>query len=135
MFRRLVALLGAVIILLSLPLSPAQAENTDYARKLNALVKISTLDKHEGYARAEFPHWRVNAPQNKYQADFVVQARDLSEVVMRSGGRPGEVESGTLAPDPYTGQRLTWKKTNGAKNLSIDHIVPLSRAWDLGAHG
>lgn len=36
--------------------------------------------------------------------------------------------SGPVAPDPYSGE------TTEVGDLDVDHVVPLSAAWDLGAH-
>lgn len=60
-----------------------------------------------------------------------VLARDLADVEVRPGTRDCVVIAGTLA-DPYTGQQLTFAKER-AYEISIDHVVPLARAWDLGA--
>ncbi|WP_202874526.1 HNH endonuclease family protein [Kribbella albertanoniae] len=42
------------------------------------------------------------------------------------------VIAGTLLTDPYTGKRLEFRKAK-ASEIQIDHIYPLSRAWDMGA--
>ncbi|MFF1818145.1 HNH endonuclease family protein [Kribbella sp. NPDC058245] len=42
------------------------------------------------------------------------------------------VIAGTLLVDPYTGKRLEFRKAT-ASAIQIDHIYPLSRAWDMGA--
>lgn len=42
------------------------------------------------------------------------------------------VIAGTLAPDPYTGRRIEFRKTEATK-VQIDHVYPLARAWDMGA--
>ena len=41
------------------------------------------------------------------------------------------VVSGTL-PDPFTGQLLPFTKADAAA-IQIDHVVPLSLAWQMGA--
>lgn len=42
------------------------------------------------------------------------------------------VIAGTLPSDPYTGKRIEFRKEKAAA-IQIDHIYPLSRAWDMGA--
>jgi len=44
------------------------------------------------------------------------------------------VIAGTLLVEPYTGQRVEFRKEK-ASEIQIDHIYPLSRAWDMGAAG
>ncbi|WP_374323263.1 HNH endonuclease family protein [Streptomyces sp. AP-93] len=56
--------------------------------------------------------------------------RDGREVRFRSGSAC-VVVSMTL-PDPYTGKDIAWKKEKAAE-VQIDHVVPLSYAWQMGA--
>ncbi|TDD49981.1 HNH endonuclease [Kribbella antibiotica] len=42
------------------------------------------------------------------------------------------VIAGTLVADPYTGKTIEFRKAK-ATEVQIDHIYPLSRAWDMGA--
>lgn len=42
------------------------------------------------------------------------------------------VIAGTLVTEPYTGKRVEFRK-EAASEVQIDHIYPLSRAWDMGA--
>lgn len=42
------------------------------------------------------------------------------------------VIAGTLPVEPYTGKRIEFRK-EAASAIQIDHIYPLSRAWDMGA--
>lgn len=42
------------------------------------------------------------------------------------------VLTGSLA-DPYTGRTIAFRKTNPLA-VQIDHLYPLSRAWDMGAN-
>lgn len=59
-----------------------------------------------------------------------VLARDLSDVVLVSGS-DCKVQSGTLE-DPYTGTTIRFTKDSPTQ-VQIDHIVPLSWAWQNGA--
>ncbi|WP_433003942.1 HNH endonuclease family protein [Kribbella sp. CA-294648] len=42
------------------------------------------------------------------------------------------VIAGVLPVEPYTGKRIEFRK-EAASEIQIDHIYPLSRAWDMGA--
>ncbi|KRB76498.1 hypothetical protein ASE01_12120 [Nocardioides sp. Root190] len=57
--------------------------------------------------------------------------RDLDEVVLKDGTNGCVVLSGTFI-EPYTGQRVHFVRAE--TDVQIDHLVPLSLAWDLGAH-
>lgn len=59
-----------------------------------------------------------------------ILAAQLTDVTFKAGSRC-VVSSGTLA-DPYTGKTIAWTKANAAA-AQVDHVVPLARAWDLGA--
>lgn len=58
--------------------------------------------------------------------------RDLQQVTMRSD-RKCKVATGTLDPDPYTGKRIAFSSVDDPQAIQIDHIVPLKRAWEMGA--
>lgn len=64
------------------------------------------------------------------QRDDVLK-RDLSAVELKPGTRGCVVLSGHLA-DPYTGKGVDFVK-GGASEVDIDHLVPLSDAWQKGA--
>lgn len=59
-----------------------------------------------------------------------VLARDL----VRAAAVPGEAcaVSGGLLVDPYTG-RIVDVERAGLRGIHVDHVYPLSAAWDLGA--
>ncbi|MGQ1799115.1 excalibur calcium-binding domain-containing protein [Kocuria oceani] len=57
--------------------------------------------------------------------------RDLVEVVSADGCR---VDSGVLAPDPYTGARINFVRGPAtSSDVQIDHVVSLGNAWITGA--
>ncbi len=62
-----------------------------------------------------------------------VLALTLTEVTFREGKRNCVVVSGVLA-DPYSGKVLDFTKADASK-IQIDHVYPLSAAWDMGANG
>ncbi|GAA4812785.1 HNH endonuclease family protein [Tomitella cavernea] len=61
-----------------------------------------------------------------------VLARAMSGVRFRPGTGRCVVVAGLL-DDPYTGSRITFRKSDAGK-VQIDHVIPLAAAWDLGAH-
>lgn len=62
-----------------------------------------------------------------------VLALSMTNVMFRDGTRNCVVLEGTLA-DPYSGERLSFTKADAGK-IQIDHVYPLSAAWDMGANG
>ncbi len=60
--------------------------------------------------------------------------RDLDEVVTTMGPRCAETVTAGRLRSPYTGRVLVFRRSR-ATAVQIDHIVPLSYAWDQGAHG
>ncbi len=62
-----------------------------------------------------------------------VLARSMTGVVFRDGTHNCVVLEGTLA-DPYSGDYMNFTKSDAGK-IQIDHVYPLSAAWDMGANG
>ncbi|MGU3434879.1 HNH endonuclease family protein [Actinomycetes bacterium M1A6_2h] len=62
--------------------------------------------------------------------DNVLQVA-LTNIEFKPGSNNCVVVAGTLA-DPYTGTSITFTKQN-AGDVQIDHVYPLSAAWDMGA--
>lgn len=69
-----------------------------------------------------------NNPENRTGCDTrnLVLADQLADVKFKPGTRNCKVTSGWRV-DPYTGQRITLGQ------IDLDHIVPLSAAWNAGA--
>ncbi|MGB2720361.1 MAG: HNH endonuclease family protein [Rhodococcus sp. (in: high G+C Gram-positive bacteria)] len=61
-----------------------------------------------------------------------VLALSMTEVEFRAGTRDCVVLSGSLA-DPYSGEPMQFTKSDAGK-IQIDHVYPLSAAWDMGAN-
>lgn len=72
------------------------------------------------------PAW--NNPDNRTGCDTrnLVLAAQMSDIEFKPGTRNCKVVAGWTI-DPYSGERITVKQTD------IDHIVPLSAAWNAGA--
>lgn len=84
-----------------------------------------------GYKRAEFgPAWK-DVDKNGCDTRNDMLRRDLSAIEVKPGTHGCLVLSGTLA-DPYTGEAVEFVR-GGPSEVDIDHLVPLSDAWQKGA--
>ncbi|GAA2401961.1 HNH endonuclease family protein [Streptomyces glaucosporus] len=89
-----------------------------------------------GYDRDEFGYaWMDTADgvpfaRNGCDTRNDLIRRDGQNLRFRSGS-DCVVVSMTLA-DPYTGKEIDWRKRDAAE-VQIDHVVPLSYAWRMGA--
>lgn len=106
------------------------------ARRLINQVRTKGRGPRTGYEREEFGRaWLDTAEgiplaRNGCDTRNDVLKRDGRKVTFRSGS-DCVVVSMTLA-DPYTGKDIAWKKAK-ATEVQIDHVVPLSYAWQMGA--
>ncbi|MDT3726610.1 HNH endonuclease family protein [Streptomyces sp. DSM 41972] len=100
--------------------------------------KVATKGRgpRTGYDRDEYGYAWMDT------ADGVPLARngcDTRNDVLKLHGRDVEFRSGSDCVvvamdlyDPYTGKDIAWKKAKAAE-VQIDHVVPLSYAWQMGA--
>ena len=101
-----------------------------------ASVPIKGRAPKTGYARSEFgERWTDDNDEtwghNGCDTRDDILRRDLTTVVVRTGGC--KVASGTLR-DPYAGVVVEFSRGPGTSALiQIDHVVPLSNAWQTGA--
>ena len=115
--------------------APAEptAGSTASAAALAALASIPTKGRapKTGYKRAMFgPAWK-DMDKNGCDTRNDVLRRDLSAVEVKPGTHGCLVLAGTLA-DPYTGEAVEFVR-GGPSEVDIDHLVPLSDAWQKGA--
>ncbi|MFF7856618.1 DUF1524 domain-containing protein [Streptomyces sp. NPDC007904] len=110
----------------------------DRAEAVELIARVATKGRgpRTGYDRDEFGYaW-------KDTADGVPLARngcDTRNDLLRRDGQNLRFRSGsdcvvvalTLA-DPYTGKTIEWHKQRAAE-VQIDHVVPLSYSWQMGA--
>ncbi|MBW1602897.1 HNH endonuclease [Streptomyces sp. JJ66] len=83
-----------------------------------------------GYDRRKFGSpWPDTDGNGCGTRDDILQ-RDLTDVTVQDDCT---VTSGTLTPDPFTGERVTFER-GGRSEVDIDHLVALSDAWQKGAH-
>jgi hypothetical protein len=116
------------------PLSSEQDEAA--ARDLIAELSTKGRGPKTGYDRDEFGYAWMDT------ADGVPLARngcDTRNDLLKLHGRNVRFRAGSDCVvvsmdlyDPYTGKDIAWKKAK-ATEVQIDHVVPLSYAWQMGA--
>jgi hypothetical protein len=106
------------------------------ARELIAALSTKGRGPRTGYDRDEFGYAWMDT------ADGVPLARngcDTRNDLLKLHGRTVRFRAGSDCVvvsmdlyDPYTGKDIAWRKAK-ATEVQIDHVVPLSYAWQLGA--
>ena len=110
----------------------------DRAAAVKLIGKVATKGRgaKTGYSRDEFGYaWADDAEDvpfahNGCDTRNDVLARDGEDLKYRSGSKC--VLSSMTLHDPYTGKTIAWKKTDAAE-VQIDHVMPLSYDWQMGA--
>ncbi|MFD7547163.1 HNH endonuclease family protein [Streptomyces sp. NPDC059578] len=113
----------------------SEADKAD-ARKLVDELAVKGRGPKTGYERDEFGYAWMDT------ADGVPLARngcDTRNDLLELHGRDVQFRTGSDCVvvsmdlyDPYTGKDIAWKKAK-ATEVQIDHVVPLSYAWQMGA--
>jgi hypothetical protein len=122
---------------------PGLASITSAADKSAARALIDQLPTHgtgskSGYTRDQFSQaWTDSATGDPLAGNGCdtrddVLARDGESVQFASGSHC-TVSSMTLA-NPYKGDSIQWTKSK-ATAIQIDHVLPLSYSWQMGASG
>jgi len=121
--------------------SPAASAAPGALKPEAAAVAIAQLDTipvkgrapKTGYSRDQFgPAW-ADVDHNGCDTRNDILARDLTGETFKPGTRNCVVASGTLS-DKYTGTTIKFVRGNLTSSaVQIDHIVPLSDAWQKGA--
>jgi hypothetical protein len=106
------------------------------ARELISTLSTRGRGPKTGYDRDEFGYAWMDT------ADGVPLARngcDTRNDLLKLHGRTVRFRAGSDCVvvamdlyDPYTGKDIAWEKTKAAE-VQIDHVVPLSYAWQMGA--
>ncbi|MER6188217.1 HNH endonuclease family protein [Streptomyces sp. NPDC001652] len=113
--------------------------DADRAKARALIEKVETKGRgpKTGYDRDEFGYaWMDSAPggipfsRNGCDTRNDLLQRDGEDVRFRSGSNC-VVVSMSLA-DPYTGREIDWVKSR-ATAVQIDHVMPLSYDWQMGA--
>ncbi|MFJ1825441.1 HNH endonuclease, partial [Streptomyces sp. NPDC088178] len=114
------------------------ASGADRAAGRKIIEKVATKGRgpKTGYARDRFGYaWKdsidgIPLARNGCDTRNDLLARDGKDVKFRSGS-DCVVVSMTLK-DPYTGSTIEWRKQQATK-VQIDHVMPLSYDWQMGA--
>lgn len=132
-FRGYLALLAAATLVLAgasllrvidAPATPGPAPPA-LRTTLDDVGEVPGRERILGYSREEFGSgWSTSS----YRGCDMRELMLLSAVV---GEQSGCETVGTVV-DPYTGEDITIAPS--ADPAEIDHVLPLSAAWDLGAH-
>lgn len=111
-------------------LTPA---NADLALAQLENLPVKGRAPKTGYSRDEFgPAW-ADVDRNGCDTRNDILARDLEGETFKPGTQNCVVVTGTLA-DSYTGTTIRFVRGNTTSSaVQIDHIVPLSDAWQKGA--
>jgi hypothetical protein len=104
----------------------------------SALAALATLAvkgraPKTGYDRALFGQAWTDVDRNGCDTRNDVLRRDLKSFFLKSGTHGCLVLSGTLH-DPYSGTTIAFVRGKSTSStVQIDHVVPLSDAWQKGA--
>ncbi|GAA2162137.1 HNH endonuclease family protein [Actinomadura napierensis] len=107
--------------------------------KARALIeKVDTKGRgpKTGYDRDEFGYaWMDGAPD----VPFAHNGCDTRNDLLKRDGQDIDYRSGSncvimslTLDDPYSGKTIHWKKSH-ATTIQIDHVMPLSYDWQMGA--
>ncbi|WP_425324076.1 HNH endonuclease family protein [Gordonia polyisoprenivorans] len=130
----------AVTVHLDRP-SPDEAVHADARRALHSLAAMTVVahrPDRDDYQRSAFgAAWTdavsVTGGHNGCDTRNDILARDLSDVTVGPiRSCPRAVLTGEFR-SPYTGATVVFRRDRSALSVQIDHIVPLSLSWDLGA--
>ncbi|WP_245687543.1 HNH endonuclease family protein [Streptacidiphilus griseoplanus] len=111
----------------------------DMARARALIGKVSTKGRgpKTGYSRDRFGYaWMDSAPGN---VPFAHNGCDSRNDLLKRDGENVRFRSGSncivtsmTLHDPYTGRTIAWTKSH-ATTVQIDHVMPLSYDWQMGA--
>ncbi|SKB65568.1 Protein of unknown function [Arthrobacter sp. 49Tsu3.1M3] len=97
-----------------------------------ASIPVKGKAPKTGYSRGQFgPAWS-DVDHNGCDTRNDMLRRDLTDVTTKPGTRDCVIASGKLA-DKYTGKTITFTRGENSADVQIDHIIPLSLAWQTGA--
>ena len=140
MIARIVA--AAAALTLVAPVAPASADTATsiVTAAISALDTIPVKGRapKTGYSRAQFGEaWTddvsVEFGHNGCDTRNDILRRDLVDITVKSASSSCKVLTGVL-DDPYTGKTINFQRGKDTSDaVQIDHIVPLSNAWQTGA--
>jgi hypothetical protein len=103
-----------------------------------ALTQLATIPvkgraPKTGYSRDNFGAAWADVDHNGCDTRNDILARDLTNETFKAGTHDCVVMTGTLA-DKYTGKTIRFVRgADTSSDVQIDHIIPLSLAWQTGA--
>ena len=140
MIARIVA--AAAALTLVAPVAPASADTATsiVTAAISALDTIPVKGRapKTGYSRDQFGEaWTddvsVEYGHNGCDTRNDILRRDLVDITVKSATSSCKVLTGVL-DDPYTGKTINFQRGKDTSDaVQIDHIVPLSNAWQTGA--
>jgi hypothetical protein len=112
------------------------ASDLDAARTLIDKVRTKGRGAKTGYERAAFgPAWTDTVPDVPFGHNSCGTRDDIlkrdGQATRWNDGKGCVVTTMTLA-DPYSGKTIAFTKAK-ASAVQIDHVVPLSASWQMGA--
>ncbi|MEU6712541.1 HNH endonuclease family protein [Nonomuraea sp. NPDC046802] len=103
------------------------------ARDKLAKLTVKGRAPKTGFDRDEFGSPWADVDHNGCDTRNDILKRDLENETFKPGSRDCIVLTGTLN-DPYSGKTIQFKRgQNTSTAVQIDHLVPLSDAWQKGA--
>jgi hypothetical protein len=128
--KRLIAV--AIIASLSAPINPSHATGEKASVVLETLAVKGRAPK-TGYTRAQFGTSWADVDRNGCDTRNDILTRDMTEIVYKSGTQNCVVLTGVLL-DPFSGEKIEFTRgVSTSSEVQIDHVIPLSDAWQKGA--
>ncbi|MET9342448.1 MULTISPECIES: HNH endonuclease family protein [unclassified Nonomuraea] len=112
------------------------ADDRSAARDLIGGLRVRGMGPKTGYSRARYgENWADTATDLPYAGNGCrtrddLLARDGHDLSYRRGSSCDVVA--LSLDDPYTGRTIAWRKRR-ADDIQVDHVVPLSYSWRMGA--
>jgi hypothetical protein len=115
------------------PGKPSSAGNAAKALVQLENIPVTGRAPRTGYTRDEFGPALADVDRNGCDIRNDILARDLTNETLKPGTNNCVVATGTLA-DKYTGSTINFVRgQDTSSDVQIDHVVPLSDAWQKGA--
>lgn len=119
---------------------PGMAPVPPLAASLSRIEVVAHRHKQPGYARVNFgPGW-ASAMVDGHSC--TTRTRELAAHLYVPDGAGAAVAPAEVSPqcrvtgaaqDPYSGRWMASGDLRGAEPIELDHVFPLSAAWDMGA--
>ncbi|NUP73596.1 MAG: HNH endonuclease [Sinomonas sp.] len=108
------------------------APRLEAAKSALAELAVQGRAPRTGYTRERFGQAWEDVDRNGCDTRNDILARDLRSVIFSKSSADCVVASGSLG-DPYTGRFISFARGDRSADVQIDHVVPLSDAWQKGA--